>query len=164
MNTKTIAAVIACLACCSCRTWEKPPAGFDAVTAGFHPRHRIEATTDENIRQFVDTHRGEQILSLDLMNRTCSVKGYSYLKNLRGLYALSFCGTCDAKTVRELRQDKEGHFLFPSILTDEVVREISHIRSLRALLIHYGSLSDGQKNLLRRELPDCKVVENLNKL
>jgi hypothetical protein len=149
---------VLCMAICSCSP-DGPPIEFNPENPGLP--HQLQSDTDAGIADFANKHAGERIIGLNIRVGAMTAKGFSYLSQLKGLYALSLGNTAISdKNVKQY----EIYGVFNPLLSDDQVLEIAKIRSLRVLYIWYGSLTGQQRALLRTMLPECKISENINKL
>lgn len=137
------------------------PEEIEAHRAGFKPRFSLDGSKDEAILEFVEGHQGEEIPSLGISHIAGDSKAFSFLKRLKGLRSLTLSGTWTAEPIRE--SANPPYFIFKTALSDDAVREIAAIGSLRAIWIWYGSISEPQKELLRTRIPEIKFHDNLNK-
>ena len=130
----------------------------DWAHATFHPAHRIELSSPSTLSSWVDAHGAGDVQSVWISPVRSSVS-LDPLSKLKGLRALTLSGFADTTPT-----SKGGDFVFPAALTDAQVAEVARIRTLRALALWYGSFTAQQRQTLRRELPDCELLENLNKI
>jgi hypothetical protein len=126
--------------------------------ATFHPAHRIELSGPSTLSTWVDAHGAGDVQSVWLSPVRSSVS-FAPLSKLKGLRALTLSDFADTTPT-----SKGGTFVFPAALSDAQVEELVRIRTLRAIALWYGSFTAEQRQTLRKELPDCELLENLNKI
>ncbi|HVE40561.1 MAG TPA: hypothetical protein VNM14_11765 [Planctomycetota bacterium] len=126
--------------------------------ATFHPAHRIELTGDAALSDWANAHAANDVQSLWISPVKATVR-LAPLSQLKGLRALTLSGFADSTPT-----PKDGGFVFPAALSDAQVAEIVKVRTLRAIALWYGSFTKEQRETLRKELPDCELLENLNKI
>ncbi len=114
------------------------------------------------IRQFAEARLDQETRSLCLGGiADADLESFSHLKRLRSLKYLTLTRNPVPGPIGRGGQDL---FLFPPVLTDDAVRELCQIKTLRLVEIWYGSLTETQKRMLRRANPSCVIEENLNKI
>jgi len=135
---------------------ERKPSEWGRAT--FHPAHRIELTGDSTLTDWVIAHAANDVQSLWINPVKASIR-LAPLSRLNGLRALTLSGFADTTPTSQ-----NGSFVFPAALTDAQVLELAKIRTLWAIALWYGSFTKEQRETLRKELPDCELLENLNKI
>jgi len=134
--------------------------GQDAPRVPIQPEYQVDPSTEEAVAQFVQSHQDEAIQSLWLHDISLETKTFSHLKCLKGVHSLTLSGGWDGTPIGN---NQKGWFLFKAPLSDDTIREIAQIKSLRSLTIWYGSISDSQKKMILQLNPKCEFHENLNK-
>jgi len=124
----------------------------------FHPAHRIELAGDSDLATWVSAHVANDVQSVWISPVKAPVR-LAPLSQLKGLRALTLSGFADTTPT-----PKDGGFIFPAGLSDAQVSELVKVRTLRAIALWYGSFTKEQRELLRKELPECELLENLNKI
>jgi hypothetical protein len=116
----------------------------------------------DTIRKFVEARLDQETISLDIGGiAEVDLASFSHLKRLRSLKYLTLTRNPTSRPIGTGGQDL---FLFPPVLTDDAVRELCQIKTLRLVTIWYGSFTEAQKRMLQRANPSCIIEENLNKL
>jgi hypothetical protein len=126
--------------------------------ATFHPAHRIELASESALAEWVKAHAAGDVQSVWISPVKASVRLDS-LAQLKGLRALTLSGFAD-----QTPTPKGGTFVFPAALSDTQVADLARVSTLRAIALWYGSFTNEQRERLRKELPDCEFLENLNKM
>jgi hypothetical protein len=152
MPRAAIAALLALLLACGDRKES------EWARATFHPAHRIELTKAAALSEWVEAHAANDVQSVWISPVKASVR-LEPLSKLPGLRALTLSGFADTTPT-----SKGGGFVFPAALTDQQVAELARIGTLRAIALWYGSFTKEQRETLQTSLPDCELLENLNKL
>lgn len=117
--------------------------------------------SEDSIRWFVESRLGQDTKSLSIFAfGEADLLSFSHLKQLRSLTYL----TLSNRHPLIVGTGGTDLCLFAPVLTDEAVRELSQIKTLRLITIWYGSFSEAQKCILRRAIPECIIEENLNKM
>jgi hypothetical protein len=145
---------------CSPNDASNPPNDFNPYNPSYP--HILRSDTDDDITEFANKHKEERIVGLVMFVMHSTAKGFSRLSQLKGLYALSLSGADLPSAHKYVEVD--GMYYFKPILDDDQVQEIAKIKSLRVLEMWYGSLTTNQKSLLQKQLPNCKLHDNLNKI
>jgi hypothetical protein len=136
------------------------PEEIAALRAGFRPRHEINPACEEDVRKFVKAHPDEEIESLGLRGVDPNTKAFAPLKELKGLTSVTVVGNW----LYKIENHTDAGFTFVPMLSDNDVRELAAIGTLRHVWIWYSRFSEAQKEIILRQNPGCRFHENLNKL
>jgi hypothetical protein len=129
--------------------------------AGFQPRHLIDQAGEEAVREFVKAHPHEEIGSLGLHGVDPNTKAFAPLKELKGLTSVTVHGSWLYKVES---YSKDTGFTLAPMLSDDAVRDLAAVGTLRHIWIWYSRFTEAQKEIILRLNPDCRFHENLNKL
>jgi hypothetical protein len=142
----------ALLFACACAS--APPPAAPAAR-----RHYVHITGESVLATFVEANASEkfEILTINLSGKPTSLDA---LSGMKAVHTLALTGFPNA----DKASPKDGTFTFPAGLTDAQVNGIAGMSTLRRLDLWYCSLTEAQRELLRRRLPQCEIHENLNKL
>jgi hypothetical protein len=130
----------------------------DWAHATFNPAHRIELTGPATLSEWVQAHAAHDVQSVWISPVRAAVR-FEPLSKLSSLKALTLSDFADTTPT-----SKDGSFVFPPALSDAQVAELARIRTLRAIALWYGSFTKEQRETLRSAIPECELLENLNKI
>jgi hypothetical protein len=120
----------------------------------------VVVTNDAVLIDFVGAHGSEPLDQLTLnMGRNSNLSqapvDFTPLASLKSVQTLSLSGF----TVKTMSPGLNSQVTVSPGLTDEQVRSIAGIRTLRWLELRSLTLTDPQKRILRSELPKCEILE-----
>jgi hypothetical protein len=138
------------------------PPHLDCIVASDQPpQYQLNGATNELLECFATSHEHDEVHSLWLHTYSCDDKGFAHLKRLNNLYVLTLSD--GGWNPNPIEMNSEG-YVFNVALSDEEVKSIAKVRSLRRINLWYGRFSQRQKDVLQKALPACKLVDSLNRL
>ena len=127
-----------------------------------NPTHEFIASSDNDIRYFVEKYKDERIcrLSIEIKWEKCTSSGIAMISAMKQVEAISLYAWG-----KPIRQNDLGHFFFkPIVMPDAFVEAICKIKSIKTIDVWYGCLNKMHKQMVEKQLPKCEFREHLNKI